>query len=193
MYGILGIFLTGFFGSLIVFVPLPYHISIAFGALFFDPTIVAIAAATGSTIAKIIIFMASYMGSNLFSKKTHTRIRPLKKFLSRYGGIATFVVAATPLPDDIVYVPLGLAKYSVWKFILATFSGKLVLAMVIAWGSKLSLPFIYWLIGDAFDPLIGGILAAILISIVAIAVYSMLKLDWKKVLSRWFPWTVEED
>jgi hypothetical protein len=65
--------------------------------------------------------------------------------------------------------------------------------MTIAWGSKLSLPFIYWLIGDVFDPIIGGIFAAILISVVAIAVYSMIKLDWKKVLSRWFPWTVEEN
>jgi membrane protein DedA with SNARE-associated domain len=34
------------------------------------------------------------------------------KLLSRYGWMGVFIAASTPIPDDIVYIPLGLAKYS---------------------------------------------------------------------------------
>ena len=42
---------------------------------------------------------------------------------------AAFVAAATPIPDDLVYVPLGLAKYNPKRFFIATLTGKLVFIM----------------------------------------------------------------
>ena len=56
---------------------------------------------------------------------------PFQKLVKRYGGSAAFVAAATPIPDDLVYIPLGLAKYNPKRFFVATLLGKFVLYYVI--------------------------------------------------------------
>ena len=43
-------------------------------------------------------------------------MKPFQKLVKRYGGSAAFVAAATPIPDDLVYIPLGLAKYNPKRF-----------------------------------------------------------------------------
>ena len=50
------------------------------------------------------------------------------------AGLERFT-AITPIPDDIVYIPLGLAKYSPWKFATAVFVRKLLLNEGIVWGT----------------------------------------------------------
>ena len=46
------------------------------------------------------------------------------------------------IPDDIVYIPLGLANYP-WKFATATFAGKFLMNEAIVWGSIfLGRPFV---------------------------------------------------
>jgi membrane protein DedA with SNARE-associated domain len=66
--------------------------------------------------AKILIFYISYYGNNLLKVGTKKRILPLQRFLSRYGWLGAFIAALTPIPDDLVYIPLGLAKYGSLKF-----------------------------------------------------------------------------
>jgi membrane protein DedA with SNARE-associated domain len=69
--------------------------------------------------------------------------------LSRYGWLGAFIAALTPIPDDLVYIPLGLAKYSPWKFASAIFAGKFLLNEGIVWGTiVLGRPFIENVIPD---------------------------------------------
>ncbi|MFQ6135425.1 MAG: VTT domain-containing protein, partial [Nitrososphaerales archaeon] len=157
----------------------------------FDPTVIGIVSAIGATNAKIVIFEASYTGSKLMSKSTEERIRPFMRFVSRYGGIAAFLAALTPLPDDLVYIPLGLARYGLWQFIAYTLSGKIIFTLLIAWGSRLSFNYISWLIEGATDPMGALLIASAFIITAILTVYAIMKLDWAKVLGRWFPWTLE--
>ena len=57
-YGYIGIFLTSFLGSLIVFVPVPYFLVVAAASAdhMFDPTLIGVFSALGATAAKVIIF-----------------------------------------------------------------------------------------------------------------------------------------
>ncbi len=105
-YGYLGIFGVSFLGSLIVFMPIPYFILVILASVnpFFDPTLIGIISAIGATIAKVIIFQASYTGSKFMSKSTENRLKPFMRLVSKYGGIAAFLAAVTPLPDDLIYV-----------------------------------------------------------------------------------------
>jgi uncharacterized membrane protein YdjX (TVP38/TMEM64 family) len=52
-----------------------------------------------------------------------------------------FVVATTPIPDDPVVIPLGLTKYSPYKFFTAYFMGKLIItisgAFIGAWTGEI--------------------------------------------------------
>ena len=75
-----------------------------------------------------------------------------RTLVSRYGWFGAFIAALTPIPDDIVYIPLGLAKYSPWKFATATFAGKFLLNEIIVWSSIfLGRPFVEDILSIRYD------------------------------------------
>jgi len=192
-YGYLGLFGASFLGSLLLFVPMPYFflVVIASTSSNFDPTIIGIVSAIGATTAKVIIFQLSYTGSKLMSKSAENRLRPFMRLVSKYGGIAAFLAAITPIPDDLIYIPLGLARYGRMKFILFTLAGKIIFTMSIAWGVRLSLDYISFFITDVSDTN-GAILITMIFFVLAIiTIYTIIKLDWARVLGKWFPWTLE--
>jgi membrane protein DedA with SNARE-associated domain len=194
--GYIGILVISFLGSLIPFIPIPYFpllITASFNSNF-NPHLIAITSAAGVVAAKTIIFFASYYGRKALSHKTKHRMLPLQKLVSRYGWPGAFVAAATPIPDDLVYIPLGLAKYSPWKFATATFAGKVVMNEAIVWSSiYLGRPFVDQVLGETTDPtwlIVGGIASFAALGVV---IYYSLKIDWAKLIGRWFPWTLEEE
>jgi membrane protein DedA with SNARE-associated domain len=196
--GYTGIFLVSFIGSIIPFVPIPYFPILVIAVIDnqLDPNLISLSSAVGAVIAKLIIFYTSFYGRKALRKETKKRMRPLQLFLGKYGWIGAFVAALTPIPDDIVFIPLGLAKYSAWKFAISTFGGKFILNEIIVFSSiYFGRPFLanlgsfngyleqpyFSLIG-----LIGGI------AILALVIYLWLKIDWYVIIGKWFPWTIEE-
>ena len=122
--------LVNFFGSLIPFVPLPGFLLLATMSIGneYDLHILALVSAVSATAAKQIIFYVSFKGRKIISKKTLKRMRPFQRLVTKYGAAAAFVAAATPMPDDIIFVPLGLAKYNPKRFFISTLVGKIVLS-----------------------------------------------------------------
>jgi membrane protein DedA with SNARE-associated domain len=195
-FGYLGILLISFVGSIIVFIPIPYFpvlVTAAFNKEL-DPHILALSSAIGAVVAKMIIFYVSYYGRNILSTTTKRRILPLQRLLRKYGWPGAFAAALTPIPDDLIYIPLGLAKYNPWKFAIATFLGKFVLNEVIVLGAVfLGRPFIENVGSEYTDPgylLAGAVAGAIVLGIM---IYLYVKIDWAKIIGKWFPWTLEDD
>ncbi len=196
-FGYLGIFLISFVGSIIIFIPIPYFpllITAAFNK-YFDPNLICISSAAGALAAKIIIFYASYYGRTIINNRTKKRMAPLERLLGRYGWLGAFLAALTPIPDDLVYIPLGIAKYSPWKFATATFSGKVMLNEAIVWGAVfLGRPFVENFSNSTtqspFYLIIGGIC---LVGILGGILYLFIKIDWGKIIGKWFPWTTLEN
>ena len=193
--GYIGIILISFVSSLIPFIPIPYFpvlITASFNTNF-NPHIISIISALGIVGAKTIIFFISYYGRKILSDKTKKRMRPLQNLVSRYGWFGAFIAALTPIPDDIVYIPLGLAKYNPWKFATATFAGKFLMNESIVWGSIfLGRPFVEDILSSDTTDQTSLIIAAIVSTIVlAVVVYFSLRIDWAKVIGRWFPWTLK--
>jgi len=202
--GYLGLALVSFFGSLIPFVPIPSFILLVTMSVGdqFDLHILAIIAAVTATVAKQIIFAISYGGRKIMSEKTKQRMLPFQRLVKKYGAAAAFVAAATPIPDDIIYVPLGLAKYNPLRFFIATLTGKLVLCYAIV-------ILAHYLSGPVVDPIFEmfGITepedlddpTPIIIGIVVFGaamtavVVLMLRMDWSRILGRFLPWTLEDD
>ena len=194
--GYLGLTIVSFFGSLIPFVPIPSFVLVATMAVGdqFDIHALALIAAVTSTVAKQIIFYVSYGGRKIISEKTKKRMKPFQKLVKRYGGSAAFVAAATPIPDDLVYIPLGLAKYNPKRFFVATLLGKIVLYYVIVLISHyMGLSLLEPILQDIEDPLpiyIGIIILGLAMTIIVIL---LLRLNWERILSRVAPWTLEDD
>ena len=194
--GYLSLALVNFFGSLVPFVPLPGFLLLATMSVGnqFDLHVLAILSAVTATAAKQIIFYVSYGGRKIIKEKTKKRMRPFQRLVKRYGAGAAFFAAATPIPDDLVYVPLGLAKYNPKRFFIATLTGKLVLSYVIVFASHylgLSLvePFLEN-IDDATPIYIGIIVFGVSMTAVIIL---LLRLDWERILGKFAPWTLDEN
>ena len=194
--GYLGLTIVSFFGSLIPFVPIPSFVLVATMAVGeqFDIHALALIAAFTATAAKQIIFYLSYGGRKIISEKTKKRMMPFQKLVKRYGGSAAFVAAATPIPDDLVYIPLGLAKYNPKRFFVATLLGKIVLYYAIVLISHyMGLSLLEPILQDIQDPLpvyVGIIIfGAAMTSIVIL----LLRLNWEKILGRIAPWTLDDN
>ena len=194
--GYLGLTIVSFFGSLIPFVPIPSFVLLATMAAGeqFDIHVLALIAALTTTAAKQIIFSVSYGGRKIISEQTKKRMMPFQKLVKRYGATAAFVAAATPIPDDIVYIPLGLAKYSPKKFFVATLSGKIVLCYAIVLISHyMGLSLLEPVLQDIEDPLpvyVGIIILGIAMTVTVIL---LLRLNWERILGKIAPWTLDDN
>ncbi|HET6516655.1 MAG TPA: VTT domain-containing protein [Nitrosopumilaceae archaeon] len=187
--------LVSFFGSLIPFVPIPSFLVLATMSVGdqFNLHILAFLSAVTAAGAKQIIFYVSYSGRRMISEETKKRMKPFQKLVKRYGGGAAFIAAATPVPDDLVYIPLGLAKYNPKRFFVATLLGKIVLGYAIVLGSHF--------FGDALEPFLEQvddpltIYAGIIVFGAALTtiIVLMFRLDWRQILGKVAPWTLIDD
>jgi len=194
--GYLGLTIVSFIGSLIPFVPIPSFVLVATMAVGeqFDIHVLVLIAALTSTAAKQIIFYVSYGGRKIISEKTKRRMKPFQKLVKRYGGSAAFVAAATPIPDDLVYIPLGLAKYNPKRFFIATLLGKIVLYYVIVLISHyMGLSFLEPILQDIEDPLPIYIGIIILTAALTIIIILLLRLNWERILGKVAPWTLDDN
>ncbi len=192
--GYLGLLAVSFFGSMIIFLPVPFIILLATMSLdpAFSPHLLALISAAGATGGKMVVFYGSYYGRRILKDETKRRMRPLQKLVSRYGWPATFIAASTPIPDDLVYIPLGLSKYNPLLFLSATFAGKIVLSEIVVWGAQAGSPLVRPLLENQ-DATVVYISAIVLTVVLAGVIYYTLKIDWTKSIGRWFPWTMEGD
>jgi len=191
--GYLGLVLVSFFGSLIPFVPFPAFILLATMSTTdqFDLNIIAITSAVASTFAKQIIFYLSYGGRKIINEQTRKRIKPFERLVKRYGAGAAFVAAATPIPDDLIYVPLGLAKYNPLRFFISTVAGKIVLSYAIVFISRgFGSSYINPLLDQVSDLSTIYIGTTIFVAMITGVVILMLRLNWERVLGRVAPWTL---
>ena len=194
--GYLGLGLLSFFGSLVPFIPVPSFILLATMAVgdTFNLHVLALLSAVAAAGAKQIIFYASYGGRRIIGDKTRRRMLPFQRLVRRYGAAAAFTAAATPIPDDLVYVPLGLAKYNPLRFFVATLSGKIVLHyIIVAVSHYLGLSLLEPALENVED--LGDIYVGVIVFGVAMAavVVLLLRLDWERILGRVAPWTLKDD
>jgi len=194
--GYLILALVNFFGSLIPFVPLPGFLLLATMSVGneYDLHVLALLSAITATVAKQMIFFVSFSGRRIMNEKTRKRMRPFERLVKKYGAAAAFVAAATPMPDDIIFVPLGLAKYNPKRFFIATLTGKIVLSYIIVFISHyIGLSFIEPFLANIDDatPVYIGII--VFGAIMTVIIVLLLKLDWQRIMGKFAPWTLDEN
>jgi membrane protein DedA with SNARE-associated domain len=171
-------FLLGIIGAASVVVPVPTTVvllAIA-GSRIFDPTLLAIAFGLGAAVGQLTSYMVGYVGSMVVGKKQKHSLGAMLKIFERYGMAAVFIFALTPLPDSLLFVPLGLVHYSLWKIFAATVAGKIVMSLIITHFGGL--------IGQVAESWVFGVITTVLLVLVVIA---MFKVDWEKLVDRYLP------
>ncbi len=128
--GYLGIFVASMIGSASIFFPLPSFMLIPVTAIFLNPFLVGFFAAVGATIGELTGYAVGYSGNKIFLKKKYSRFE--KWFEKQKVFLLIIIFAATPLPFDIIGLLCGASKYNIKKFLLATFIGKLIISILLA-------------------------------------------------------------
>jgi membrane protein DedA with SNARE-associated domain len=111
-----------------------------------EPAIIGLIIALGSATAKSVHYLITYFAGRHLGKQTRKRLDAIAPKFRRWGAIALFIAAATPIPDEPVVIPMGLLKYNPAKFFLAFFLGKLVITIPGAYlGRAAEMMFSPWL------------------------------------------------
>lgn len=183
-YNYLGIFLISLLGSMSIFFPIPYTVAIFIIASTFqnlDPLLIALASGVGSAVGEFSGYLLGLGGRKIISEKRKRQMDALLKIFGKYGPVAIFIFALTPLPDDLLFIPLGVIGYSFLKAFIPAVIGKICMSLIIAYSARYTLTIIKDIFGiesDWITTLISMTLAIILLLIV-LAI--MFKIDWEKI------------
>lgn len=191
------ILIISFITSIILFIPIPY-VPVLIATSFnesLDPNLIALISTIGVTSGRTIIFLASYYGRKMLKDRTKEKMMPLQRLLMRFGWIGAFVSAITPFPpDDVIIILLGIAKYNPLKFVIANFAGKLIANMAVVWGAILmGKPLIDQIFAQSQSPLSLVAISIASVTSVVLIIYALIKVDWAKIIGKWFPWTLDDD
>jgi membrane protein YqaA with SNARE-associated domain len=189
MLGYAGVFSASFLGSLLPFVSGPYIPPILIGIIAgkLEPIPTALISAAGAASGKLILFNVFKGGRRLLSKESLERLAPLERLIRKYGWIAILLTAATPVPDDVVYLLIAVGGYRNMYFWPLVFAGKLFITTVVAFAA------LYWSdlacllveCGPAgLSPESTIIFALMSAGAAMVLVYIVTRLDWQRILTR---------
>ncbi len=178
--GYLGVFLLSILGSISVVIPVPYTVAYYILGITLDPVYIAIAGGLGSTVGELGGYTLGYFGQALIGEKYKNNMSYFVKMFDHYGPIVVFLFALTPLPDDLLFIPLGMMHYSFLKVFLPCLLGKTLMAYIIAYSGKTSFQFISTVFGDS-----GWFAAIITLVLLIISLIAILRIDWEEIFKKY--------
>ncbi len=170
-----GIFLLSLIGASSVIIPIPYTVILLAIAPAFDPILLTISAGFGSGLGELVGYTLGYLGRGMVGKGKQSQLNAMLKIFDRFGAFALFLFALTPLPDDLLIIPLGLIRYSFWRTLAACLAGKLVMIFIIANVGKVT--------GELF--LVSLPLALLTAVFLVLIIVLMFKIDWVKLAEKY--------
>ena len=173
--GYLGIFTISLIGSASVVFPIPYTLVIYLSGAFLDPFFVAISGGLGAALGEFSGYALGYYGRTVVSKERTRKMEYVVKLFDRYGPAAIFLFALTPLPDDLLFIPLGVMRYPFLKAFVPALLGKTLMTFILAYSGQQSIELIKTVFGEA--GWIGTVITAALLMVIIVA---MIKIDWEK-------------
>jgi membrane protein YqaA with SNARE-associated domain len=191
-YGYLGIFLISLVGASAILFPIPYTIIIFIlgglksgGNWVFEPIWIAVAAGIGAAIGEFTSYLLGFGGRRAIGEKFKKKMGLLAKVFNKFGPVVIFVFALTPLPDDLLFIPLGVMRYSVIKAFIPALIGKFTMNLVIAYSGRLSIQAIRDIFGVGSDWISAAIGVALAIILLVVVLIVMFKLDWEKYVEKY--------
>ncbi|MFQ5833794.1 MAG: VTT domain-containing protein [Candidatus Thorarchaeota archaeon] len=188
LIGYQGALVVSFIGNATILFPFPY-IGVPFilggltdsitDAFVFDPWLVGLVSGAGAALGEMTGYLLGFAGGSLIDEDQRTNFRDFALQYPRLTPFVLWFLAATPIPDDVLVVPLGAAKYPWWKVFLPQIIGKSMFLAAIAWAGRAGLSWIGDLLGgmDPIGPFTKSIEVAGFI-LVIFAVYLLVRVDW---------------
>jgi len=180
-FGYLGVFAISFIGSVSIIFPIPYTLVIFFLGSFLDPFFVAISGGLGSALGEFSGYILGYYGRKVVSEERQRKMDYMLRIFGKYGSVTIFIFALTPLPDDLLFIPLGVMRYPFLKAFIPALLGKILMTFILAYSGQQSIEFIRTLFGGS--EWIGILITIILLIVVIVAI---IRIDWEKLFEKYF-------
>jgi len=188
-FGYIGVFLISLISALTIIFPIPYTLVLYALGSSLDPVLLAIASGLGSALGEVSGYLLGYYGRAIVSEQMKRRMEYMLKIFDRFGVVAIFLFALIPLPDDLLFIPLGMMRYSLVKALIPTVIGKVLMSFIIAYSGQVSFEFIQIFFGES-----GGVITIVISSILLISVLLLMyKIDWESVFHKYIMSQTNED
>lgn len=172
-------FIASFLGATSIVIPIPYTVLIFMMGGILDPILLALSSGAGAALGEFFGYMIGYYSRAVIGDERRKKMDYMLKVFSRYGSIAIFLFALTPLPDDLLFIPLGIIHYSFIKAFIPCLIGKITMGLILAYGGRFSIDIIKMFFGGE-EGSIWVMIALTILLIIIVAI--MLKIDWEKIL-----------
>ncbi len=176
--GYLGSFALGFIGAVSVIVPFPTTIALLGMAASqqFDLILLALSFGIGAAIGQLSSYAVGYFGRSVIDKKYSAKFDAIQRILTKHGHgmLLVFIFALTPLPDSIIFIPLGIVRYSLWRVFISALAGKIMMSLIITY------------FGGAVGVVIteNPVFTIATVILLVLALVAMFKIDWEKFLDK---------
>ncbi len=180
-YGVLGVFLVSFLGNCIPYSTIPYIIFITIYASTVKSVwihvAVTLAGGLGAALGKLVVYYTARAARRILPNEVKESMELFAKYAGKSTFYAVLLFAALPLPDDVLYVPLGLSRYNPVKFFIALFIGKTIIT-----GASVLLGIAFgYSLGDASSNLFS---IPVLLAVTILLTYIVVKIDWVDVAEK---------
>jgi len=180
-FGYFGVFLLSLIGALSIIFPIPYTLVIYLLGSFLNPLLVAVSGGLGSALGEFSGYALGYYGRAVLSEERRRKMDYMLKIFQHYGFAGIFLFALTPLPDDLLFIPLGIMRYRFVKVFIPALLGKMLMCFILAYSGYLSIGVIKAIFGGE-----GGWLGVVVTSaLLIIVIVVILKIDWEKVFEKY--------
>jgi len=176
----LGAFLSALISHLVPFIPLPYLAVVWLLASTIpglNPLLIGLSSGLGAGLGKASSYFIGRGGARLVGEERRRQLEVLGGLIKDYAALAAFIVSATPIPDDAFLIAVGMMRYPLWKYMVATLSGKVVLCVSAALLASSLTEALGWIM-DAHG---GWLSVAASVALMVAVAYVILRIDWSAV------------
>jgi membrane protein YqaA with SNARE-associated domain len=184
-YSYVGVFAISVIGAMSIIFPIPYTFIILTLAMEgMDPFLLTVAGGLGSGIGEFSGYLLGYYGRSVISEKQQRKMDYMMRVFDRYGPIMIFLFALTPLPDDLLFIPLGILRYKFIKAFIPNILGKTLMCAILAYGGQLFGNILIIAFGES-TPEIKLLISITTVMVLVFILVAMLKIDWEKVFEKY--------
>ena len=184
-YSYVGVFAISLIGAMSIIVPIPYtFIILTLGIEGMNPLLLTVAGGLGSGVGEFSGYILGYYGRSVISEKQQRKMGYMIRIFDHYGPITIFLFALTPLPDDLLFIPLGILRYKFIKAFIPCILGKTLMCAILAYGGQMFGNILSMVFGESTPEM--NLLISIITGIALVFILvAMLKIDWEKVFEKY--------
>lgn len=180
--GYWGAFLVTFLSNVSIVIVIPYgSVLFLLGSLGLNPWTLGLVTGLAAALGEVVAYLIGRGAGRLVGSRQQEKFERLKGFIVRHPRATPFLIflfGLTPIPDDIIMIPLGLVGYPLWRAMIPDALGKIVLTTLVVCAGHTSSAFFQRLMGEE-----GGLWTGVITAVLTILIiYLTLKVKWERLL-----------